>query len=722
MTVLSAVDREASRPASRRWTCLVASTAGLLLATVPSPTSAAATARVGDGHATVRLVAAGEGRDGTLEAGVEFRFAPGWHGYWRTPGDAGIPPTIDWGGTPDLASADLAWPAPSRLVVSDLQNAVLDGTALLPVRLAFRASPSGQVPKSLKATVDYSACSNICVPYHADLALDLPTDAPGLSPEAPLIAAARAAVPGHPARAGLLVRSAEISGAGADRRLVVVIESLAAHLRHPDLFVEGYRDGLPPAPSVALTDGGASATLTVPLPVRPGLDEVGARPLGLTVVDGTRSATFDGPRPSPAPARMEASPSFGDASALGELLGASLSALAGGLVLNLMPCVLPVLALKLAGLADLAGQGALRRRERRIGFAATALGIVTSFLLLGVVLAGLKASGQAIGWGIQFQQPLFLGSMALLTAAFAANLFDWLHVGVPSRIADLAGCRPRRTWATPFLTGALATLLATPCSAPFVGTAAGFALSRGPAEILAIFVCLGLGMALPFVAAAIVPGVAGWIPRPGPWIVGLRRILGLCLLGTAAWLLVVLSALVGPAAAGSVAVAMAALLAFLGWSAGAVPFGARGRPRAAAFVLAIAATAMAVLPPRVLMATGGRGASTFDPDAIAPVVARGGTVLVDVSATWCLTCKVNEIAALGRAEVRERFARSGTVVMRADWTRPDPGISRYLTSFDRYGIPLDVVYGPGRPSGEALPELLTPGMVLTALDRAEGRP
>ena len=725
MTVPSAVDREASRPASRRRTCLVASTAGLLLATVPSPTSAAATAWVGDGHATVRLVAGAEGRDGTLEAGVEFRFAPGWHSYWRTPGDAGIPPTINWGGTPDLASADLAWPAPSRLVVSDLQNAVLDGTALLPVRLAFRASTSAEKPRSLKATVDYAACSNICVPYHADLALDLPTDAPGISPEALLIAAARAAVPGHPARAGLLVRSAEISGAGADRRLVVVIESLAARLLHPDLFVEGYGDGLPLAPSVALSDGGASATLTVPLPVRPGLDEVGATPLGLTVVDGTRSATFDGPRLSPAPARMEASPSFGDASALGGLLAASLSALAGGLILNLMPCVLPVLALKLAGLAelaDLAGQGALRRRERRIGFAATALGIVTSFLLLGVVLAGLKASGQAIGWGIQFQHPLFLGFMALLTTAFAANLFDWLHVGVPSRIADLSGCQPRQTWATSFLTGALATLLATPCSAPFVGTAAGFALSRGPADILAIFLCLGLGMALPYVAAALAPRIAGWIPRPGPWIVGLRRILGLCLLGTTAWLLVVLSALAGPAAAGSVAVAMAALLAFLGWSAGAVPFGARGRPRAAAFILAIAAIAMSVLPPRVLMAPGGRGASMFDPDAIAPVVARGGTVLVDVSATWCLTCKVNEIAALGRADVRERFARSGTVVMRADWTRPDPGISRYLTSFDRYGIPLDVVYGPGRPSGEALPELLTPGMVLMALDRAEGRP
>ena len=295
---------------------------------------------------------------------------------------------------------------------------------------------------------------------------------------------------------------------------------------------------------------------------------------------------------------------------------------------------------------------------------------------------------------------------------------------MPDRVAAFEPGERQSGWLKAFLTGALATLLATPCSAPFVGTAAGFALSGGPTDILAVFVCLGLGMALPYVAAALLPGVAGWLPRPGRWMGTLRRILGGLLLGTTVWLLAVLSAVVGPGAAASVAVALAALLAFLGWSARALPFGAQGRPRAAAFGLAVAAAAVAVLPARGADSAPEelRGASAFDPDAVAAVVARGGTVLVDVSAAWCLTCKVNEVAALDNAEVRGRLARPGTVMMRADWTRPDAGISRYLASFDRFGIPLDVVYGPGRPAGEALPELLTPGIVLAALDRAAAKP
>lgn len=681
-----------------------------------SPASAAATAWVGDGHAAVRLVTATEARGaGPLDAGLELRFAPGWHGYWRTPGDAGVPPTVDWNSTPDLDGVDLAWPAPSRLVVSDLQNAVYEGIVLLPLKLSFKGSAGGAT--ALRAAVDYAACSNVCVPYHADLALDLPAGAPAPSPEAPLIAAARAAVPGDAAEAGLFVRRSEMVGAGADRRLVVEIDSPAARLMRPDLFVEGYGDGLPPAPAVVFGDDGRTAALTVPLPARGGGP---AGPLHLTLVDGARRAALPDltilvSTTSP-DARPEASAPVG-----GGLLPALLSALLGGLILNLMPCVLPVLSLKLAGLAGRAGAG---RRTARVGFAAAALGIVTSFLLLGAALAGIKASGRAIGWGVQFQQPLFLAAMALVTAGFAASLFDWFHLGVPGRVADLDPGRARSAWAQSFLAGALATLLATPCSAPFVGTAAGFALSRGTGDILAIFACLGLGMAAPYGTAALVPGVAGWVPRPGRWMVPLRRTLGLLLLGTAAWLLFVLSALVGPAPAGSVAVALAALLAFLGWTNETVPFGTRGRPRAIALALAAAAAAVAVLPAPVpdAVAADGKGAAAFDPEAIASVVARGGTVLVDVSASWCLTCKVNEAAALDSATVRGRIARSGTVVMRADWTRPDPGISRYLATFGRYGIPLDVVYGPGRPSGEALPELLTPGIVLAALDRATGGP
>ncbi len=676
-----------------------------------SPAAAASSDWVGDGHSAVRLVTATDGRGATpLQAGLEFRFASGWHGYWRTPGDAGVPPAIDWSGTAGLKAATVAWPAPSRLVVSGLQNAVYDGHVLLPVTLAFEP---GSVQRQIGAAVDYAACSNVCVPVHADLSLPLSDGAGVSSPEAHLIAEARAAVPGNAAGAGIKVLRREIVGSGAERRLVVDLASTAAPFVHPDLFVEGFGDGLPPAPAIALGDGGRTATLTVPLP--PPVD--GATPadalpaLSLTLVDGDRSAALAG---SAAPVGSAAPPA-GDGSGGVGLVLALLSALLGGLVLNLMPCVLPVLSLKLVGLARHVGEG---RRAVRVGLAASGLGILASFLALAAALIAVRASGAAVGWGIQFQQPAFLGLMAALTVLFAASLFDWLHLAVPAGVAGLDGRAPRRAWVQSFLAGAFATLLATPCSAPFVGTAVGFALARGPAEILGIFLCLGFGMALPFFAAALVPGAAGWLPRPGPWMVTLRRVLGLLLLATAVWLVAVLDGVAGHAAAGVVVLLLAALLGLLAWAARRPVEGRRWVGASGTALVGLAVAAAVAMPNR-----GGEppepdgGRVAFDPAAIGRVVADGGTVLVDVSARWCLTCKVNELAALGTPAVAERLARPGTVVMRADWTRPDAAIGRYIQSFARYGIPLDVVYGPARPAGEALPELLTPAAVIEALDR-----
>ena len=479
-----------------------------------------------------------------------------------------------------------------------------------------------------------------------------------------MISASRAAVPGDPAEAGFVVRGADIVGAGAERRLVVDVGSPAERLSHPDLFVEGYGDGLPPAPAVVLGQDGRTAVLTVPLPAGGGDGPAAVGPLRLTMVDGARATSFPGPAVLPLPVRQAGPPGGGDRAGVG-FIAALLSAVLGGLVLNLMPCVLPVLSLKLAGVA---GQAGADRGALRVGFAATALGIVMSFLLLAAALIGLKASGRAIGWGIQFQQPAFLAFMALVTTAFrgqplrlaarrragprrglrAGRATVRLAEGVPhGRLGDAARPPPVRPRSS-------ARRRASPCPA-------------APTDILAVFVCLGLGMALPYVAAALLPGVAGWLPRPGRWMGTLRRILGGLLLGTTVWLLAVLSAVVGPGAAASVAVALAALLAFLGWSARALPFGAQGRPRAVAFGLTVAAAAVAVLPARGAdgAAEERRGASAFDPDAVAAVVARGGTVLVDVSAAWCLTCKVKRSCGAGQ--------RGGTRAPRAPGHGDDAG-------------------------------------------------
>jgi suppressor for copper-sensitivity B len=385
-----------------------------------------------------------------------------------------------------------------------------------------------------------------------------------------------------------------------------------------------------------------------------------------------------------------------------------------------MPCVLPVLSIKLFAFTRQAGGGL---RDVRLGSAATASGIMISFLLLAASLVGLKWSGATLGWGIQFQQPWFLAGMAVLTVLFAASFFEWLPIGLPSSIATIASKRASGPMIEAFLAGVFATLLATPCSAPFVGTAVGFALARGPSEIFVIFLCLGIGMALPYWMAALFPGCVRWLPRPGPWMLVVRKFLGILLLGTGVWLIFVLWSIAGAWMAAITTVLLACLLGYRA-SISAPVKGQIAAPasRRSGWITA----GLAIMPlvfslsavASVSQPLGGREWQAFDLDALPGLVANGNTVLVDVTATWCLTCKVNDLRVLENAEVRSRLQQLHVIRMRADWSRPDPYIANYLHRFARYGIPLDVVYGPELPQGEALPELLTTNVVLNAIDRA----
>ena len=316
--------------------------------------------------------------------------------------------------------------------------------------------------------------------------------------------------------------------------------------------------------------------------------------------------------------------------------------------------------------------------------------------------------------------------MAALTTLFAASLWGVLPIGMPGLANAAAGIRPRHPMLDAFAAGAFATLMATSCSAPFVGTAVGFALARGPAEIVLIFALLGLGMAAPLLAVAALPGLVRFLPRPGAWMVWLRRVLGLALAGTAVWLLWVLAQIAGPAAAMVAGLALAALVAAL-----AVQDRYAGIWRRVAQGVAMALVAVSVLVPALATPPAPRLVSNvgeavqwqdFDPARIGREVAAGKLVFVDVTAAWCLTCKVNEAAVLDRDPVADRLRDPGVVAMRADWTRPEPRITAYLQSFGRYGVPLDVVYGPARPDGEALPELLSASAVSAAFDRAMASP
>lgn len=691
----------------------------LLLGVTLQTTSAIAAASgwIGDTHAAARLITAVEatGSGSRLDGALQIRLAPGWHVYWRTPGEAGFAPSIGWNGSKNLAAAEVVWPAPKRLVISGLQNAVYVGQVVLPITLTLEHPGA---PARLHAVVDYAACAEVCVPYHAEIGLTLPAGLAVPGAEAPLIAAARARVPAGLAESdlrlvGAVVRDARRGGV----ELSVRLASLGAPLRAPDLFVEGLPSVFPAHPDVILTDAGDEATLRSFIPGTSAAKLAGTR-LHLTVVDGARAAEAE-----VTPILGELPPQGGQSTRFA-IVGL---ALLGGLILNLMPCVLPVLSLKLLALV---GYGRGERRRARLGLLATAAGIVGSFGVLAVVLIALKAAGSAIGWGIQFQQPWFLAGMALLTATFAASLWGWVPIALPGGMAGAVGSiRGRRPLTDAFIMGAFATLLAASCSAPFVGTALGFAFARGPLDIALVFASLGLGMAAPLLAVAVWPGLVAWLPRPGPWMEWLRFVLGLALLGTVAWLIAVLATEAGLWSALLAAGLLLVFLVMLAWRHLQSPGQRRARRSAGvAAAVGLAAVLLPTLQGRALTGTTPRSSATaglwrsYDAAAVQRLAAGGKVVLVDVSASWCLTCKVNELAVLDRSPIAERLRASGVVAMRADWTRPDPAVTAYLKSFGRYGVPLDVVYGPGAPTGIALPELLTPQAVIKAVHRAETVP
>ena len=669
-------------------------------------------------QARIRLVSAVESVAGErVDLGVEFDLQPGWKIYWRSPGDAGLPPRVDWTGSENLKEAVIAWPVPHRFSLFGLETFGYGGQVVLPVE-AVAARPGEAL--GLRGKVDYLICEDICIPYTADLSLDLPAGDGARAPQAFMIESFRRQAPGRGAEQGLELEKVTLTGTLEAPVLEVVARS-DRPFDAPDLLVEappGFHFGIP---EVTLAEGGREARLLLAVSqVLPGTVLEGKQ-ITLTVIDGQRGLE------SQTVARFAAPPAAAglDLRALAGILGL---ALLGGLILNLMPCVLPVLSIKLLSVVE---QGGRERSAVRASFLASAAGVIFSFLVLAGLAVALKSAGLAVGWGIQFQQPLFLSAMALIMTLFAYNLMGFFEVPLPRFVGRLAekgtGQGPDKSLWGNFGTGILATLLATPCSAPFLGTSVGFALSRGALEIFLIFTFLGLGLALPYLLVAAAPRLVAWLPRPGAWMVTLRRILGLLLAATAVWLLTVLAAQVGVLAAALTASLLLGLGLVLWAGPNLAPKHRLATP-ALATLLALAAFVLpsglpgtgAPRPQEAAVDAGTLAWRPLDEAAIAALVAEGQVVFVDVTADWCITCQVNKKLVLDSTAVDERLTDPAVVRMRGDWTLPSEAISAYLAGFGRYGIPFNAVYGPAAPDGLALPELLSEDAVLTALREAAG--
>jgi thiol:disulfide interchange protein DsbD len=641
---------------------------------------------------------------GTVQVALEENIRPGWHTYWRNPGDAGAPSEIAWALPQGWQAGAIDWPIPKELPVGPLMDFGYEGKVWLLTRLnvPFDAKPGAVV---VHATASWLVCSEVCVPE--DARLTLPLDI-GPAPSAPYpdiaaqFAAARAKLPTSAPWPATFAWNKQLDvyfAAGTDSRV-----SAARFFPYEGGLIQGI------APqSLGAARGGIVLKLAPEKKAQP--PRVLGGVLELTSGDGTLRAFAVEALPGVVPAAH-----FGSPATLSLPL-ALVFAFLGGLILNLMPCVLPVLAMKALAIAGKSGKESRHATHEALAYG---LGAVLSFVVLGGVIIALRAGGQTIGWGFQLQELGAVACFALLMFAVALNLsgvFEIPGIGAGQALAGRGGL------AGSFSTGALAVAVAAPCTAPFMAGALGFALTQNDTVALGVFAALGVGFALPFTAIGIWPGLRRLLPKPGAWMPRLRQLLAFPMYATALWLAWVLSIQSDPGhLIGLLAVALA--LAFGLWVLGATQ-NAQGIRR----VLGALPVMLALLavPAFVTMLRGAPQAATlpaladipsqsFTPMRLSALRAERRPVFVNATAAWCVTCLVNERVALNDARVRAAFRARNVAYLVADWSRRNPDVSDLLDTHGRDGVPLYLYYAPNAADAKVLPQILTPGEVLGALD------
>ncbi len=626
-----------------------------------------------------------------LRLGLRLRLAPGWHSYWQNPGDAGLPAELSLT-LPAGTAGPIAWPTPEVQHEGPLVTYGYTGDLLLPVQI------TGAAPGHITASASWLACRDICIPEEASLSLDIPSGSAPSAADAARFAAADqntprpapftaqigpdsvlrvTGLPAAPVRAARFIPDRpDLVRNAAPQPLATAPGMLTLALSRPDHPAEGPLSGL-----LLLTDAaGQSSALTIT-----------ATPVATTA-------------PAATPAPNDQSTTWPAILALGLL---------GGLILNLMPCVFPVLAMKALGFARLAGA---RRRQVRGEALSYTLGVLLSFAALGGLLLALRDAGAAVGWGLQFSSPAAVAAMAWVLFAVGLNLSGLLAVS--GRLAGLgAGLASRGGHAGSFFTGLLAVLVATPCTAPFMATALAAAATAPPALAMACFLSIGLGLAAPTLLFAVIPSLSDHLPRPGRWMDLLRQALAFPMYGSVVWLVWVISQQTGPT---GVLIALIGLL-LLGIIAWLLSLRAGlARILAATAVVGLAAllvtlTATTPAPAGTTMAQD-QAAEPFSPDRLASLRAQGRPVFVNLTAAWCVTCLVNERIALDQPEVHAAFARHDIAYLLGDWTRQDPIITSFLRSRHRDGVPLYLFYPAGAAAPIELPQILTPAGVLRVLE------
>ncbi|WP_162515490.1 protein-disulfide reductase DsbD family protein [Aeromonas sobria] len=636
-------------------------------------------------HAKVRLQADRSMADQTRIL-LDVELESGWKTYWHSPGEGGIAPQILW--DEPVGDFQWRWPAPRHFEVAGLSTQGYQGEVRFPLSLNY---PAGQ---PLKGTLRLSTCSNVCIltDYPFTLAVD------GAAPADFDFAWAKAmsTLPQQlPAETRVEL--------GYQHNQLQLRAERAEGWQSPALFIdtlEGAEFGKP-----ALEVEGN--TLIARVPVSDGWQgdapDLRGQSLGLLLTSGEQAWQGKGTISAPLVLPSQSHSLFW-------LLGA---ALLGGLILNLMPCVLPVLALKLGSVLQHQerAQGTVRKQ-----FLAASAGIIASFWVLAAMSSLLRATQGAVGWGIQFQSAGFIGLMVLVTLLFCANLLGLFEIRLPSALSTHLATSGGNGLGGHFLQGSFATLLATPCSAPFLGTAVAFALAAPLGQLWLIFTALGIGMSLPWLLVAALPRLALWLPKPGRWMNHLRILLGLMMLGSSLWLTSLLNNHLGSYATGWLMVAMLlGLILAIVWR-----YGMRG------FTLAISLTALIGSALLLSGAFSAQGTASVDKvvwqplseRAITAALAQNKRVFIDVTADWCVTCKANKYNVLLRDEVQQALLAPDVVALRGDWSKPSETIAAFLRQRGAAAVPFNQIYGPDLPQGATLSPLLDKDELLTTLHQA----
>ena len=642
---------------------------------------------------------------GTLEAGLILTLEENWHVYWINAGDSGEAPKITWTLPAGITADPMQFPPPARLPLGPLMDFGYENQVGFPVVLHAASSLKPGVVH-LDARVSWLVCAAQCLPGKANMGLDL-TVVPGPLPDPPLVGALGAAINSLPKP---LPANMSATAAGDAKRIGLTLHTGSSQTQAQVYPLDGDQiDNAAPQGVEPIKDGvrvvlvRASSSPGLPKSFH-GLIELGGGENYVFTVPVTPAAVASAAQNSrngPAPA-----PADPDVTLFGEIA----LAFGGGLLLNLMPCVFPVLFLK--GLSLVHSSGEEKRRQRLHGLVYT-LGILVSFWTVVGVLLLLRAGGRQVGWGFQMQSPGFVAVLAALVFFLGLSLAGQFEIGLSLTSAG-GGLAQKQGLAGSFFTGVLATVVATPCMGPMLGAAVGFALSQPVALTFLIFTALALGLALPYLVLTLQPQWTSILPKPGAWMEVLKQLTAVPLFATAIWLAWVYGQLFGTNGINRMALLLLSflVLAIAGWALGRWP--ARWGSAAAALGLIVLALALPLRPQPAETQTW----QPWSPESLAAARASGDPVFIDFTAAWCLSCKVNEAAVLRSDEIEAKLAKGHFRLLKADWTQYDPKITAELASVNRSGVPTYVIYPAGKDvNADVLPELLTRDIVSKAIDK-----